>query len=62
MRHEEAARQSDRAELIRTPDQLQQTKRSDAPRSSTAEQPLGADEAVQDSGVLGQLQTERAHD
>jgi hypothetical protein len=63
MRHEEVARQSDRPELIRTPDQLQQTSRSDALRSSgTADQPLGTEEAVQESGILGQLQTERAHD
>ena len=65
MPSDEAARPSDRPALIRTPDQLQQAKRSEpsAPAAETAVEQHAPDRgSVQDAGVLAQLKTERAHD
>jgi hypothetical protein len=63
MRNDEAARQSSRSTPIRTPDQLQQARRPEAPRpGGKADRPTETGEARQSGGVLDQLQSERAHD
>lgn len=65
MPSDEAARQSSHPALIRTPDQLQQAKRPDAPVMGTAHdrrQQARATAAAECAGILGQLETERAHD
>ena len=60
----EAPRSIGRSASIRTPDQLQQARRPDAARSGpVAERPRQAQAAEpRGAGVLGQLETERAHD
>lgn len=44
---------------IRTPDQVQQAKRPDAPAPTADRRPA---ETPEPAGILGQLQRERAHD
>ena len=64
MPNNEAVRQFNRPTSIRTPDQLQQAKRPDAPaRDDVADHWRDAREwSTQDAGIIGQLQSERAHD
>ena len=61
MPSDDAVRQTSEATLIRTPAQLQQAKRPDAPPSVEPAAPK-REASVQDVGILGQLETERAHD
>ncbi|WP_237478538.1 hypothetical protein [Lichenibacterium dinghuense] len=64
MPSDQAIRQSGQPASIRTPDQLQQAKRPDAPRpGGSADRPREPDAAQpRPEGILGQLETERAHD
>ena len=59
-----AVRHTSEPTLTRIPDQLQQSKRPDAPVPvEVAEQQREpAETATQEAGILGQLETERAHD
>lgn len=64
MPSDDADRQSSRLTLIRIPDQLQQAKRPDvpAPGDTVDQQRRPREASIQDAGILGQLETERAHD
>ena len=64
MSSDDAVRHASEPTLIRTPDQLQQSKRADAPAvGAVADQQSEARKASDQSrGILGQLETERAHD
>lgn len=59
-----SARPVPRPAPIRTPDQLQQSRRPDAarPAEAASRPPRVAAGGRWDAGVLGQLETERAHD
>ena len=64
MPSDRAIRQPSPTAEIKTPDQLQQAKRPDAPRpDGNVARERETDAAVPGpEGVLGQLETERAHD
>ena len=65
MPSDEAARTAGRPEAIKNPEQLQQAKRPDVPVSSKPLQAVGERSNLATpprAGILGQLDTERAHD
>ena len=64
MSSDDAVRHTSEPTLIRTPDQLQQSKQPDGPGAGAASdgQSDAPEASSQPAGILGQLETERAHD